>query len=178
MRIICTHLHVQAQFFLSDTCSGRFNTSRNPIGVFKKTGAEYSRNPPGVYGDRAFWSVAPPQPDHPRRPRRPWWLLRPGPRPGPALDPARRRPGPGLSSARCRACRTCARIWESERTAGRGPAWLRRLTGGQESPGSNPGVPTLFLSQGFWLTILSDPGGNVPIWQITHLASVAGLIRN
>jgi hypothetical protein len=36
----------------------------------------------------------------------------------------------------------CASIWGSERTAGRGPAWLRRLTGGQESPGSNPGVPT------------------------------------
>jgi hypothetical protein len=69
---------------------------------------------------------------------RPLW-----PRSGPAHDPARpRRPGLGLSSATCRACRTCARIWESERTAGRGPAWLRRLTGGQESGGSNPPVPT------------------------------------
>src|SRR5215467_3165316 len=33
-------------------------------------------------------------------------------------------------------------ICASERATGRGPAWLRRWSGGPESPGSNPGVPT------------------------------------
>src|SRR5262245_3860507 len=31
----------------------------------------------------------------------------------------------------------------SDRATGRGPAWLRRWSGGPESPGSNPGVPTV-----------------------------------
>ncbi len=34
------------------------------------------------------------------------------------------------------------RLAKSGRATGRGPAWLRRWSGGPESPGSNPGVPT------------------------------------
>src|SRR5262249_19649875 len=45
----------------------------------------------------------------------------------------------------------CAIICASDRATGRGPAWLRRWSGGPESPGSNPGVPTeLTFDPGRW----------------------------
>jgi hypothetical protein len=69
--------------------------------------------------------------------------------------------------------------------AGRGPAWLRRLTGGQENGGSNPPVPTYYIrtfgqndGTSYYSAAMARSPKSEPTWSDAQLAKAVAASRS